>query len=89
MGMKVVNNPSEAVFATFTEVLSTAGKVGLDGVAGQGQARCNNDMDCAHEYMVTSRKGKNKQEAPNASHRFIPSTPRGDHRCSYCDKMTA
>ena len=39
MGMKAVNNLSEAVFATFTEALSTAGRVGLDGAAGQGQAR--------------------------------------------------
>ncbi len=44
MGMKAVNNPSEAVFATFTEALSTAGRVGLDGAAGQGQTRYNNDM---------------------------------------------
>ena len=44
MGMKAVNDPSEAVFATFTEALSTAGRVGLDGAAGQGQARYNNDM---------------------------------------------
>ena len=44
MGMKAVNDPSEAVFTTFTEELSTAGRVGLDGAAGQGQARYNNDM---------------------------------------------
>ena len=63
MGMKAVNDPSEAVFATFTEALSTGGRVGLDGAAGQGQARYNNDMGHAHEYMVTGRKGKDK---PNA-----------------------
>jgi hypothetical protein len=63
MGMKAVNDPSEAVFATFTEALSTGGRVGLDGAAGQGQARHNNDMGRAHEYMVTGRKGKDK---PNA-----------------------
>ncbi len=34
--MKAVNDPSEAVFATFTKALSTAGRVGLDGAAGQG-----------------------------------------------------
>ena len=44
MGMKALNNPLEAVFATFAEALSTAGRVGLDGAAGQGQARYNNDM---------------------------------------------
>jgi hypothetical protein len=63
MGIKVVNDPSEVVFATFTEALSTGGRVGLDGAAGQGQARYNNDMGHAHEYMVTGRKGKDK---PNA-----------------------
>ena len=66
MGLKAVNDPSEAVFATFTEALSTGGRVGLDGAAGQGQARYNNDMGRAHEYMVTGRKGANKSEAPNA-----------------------
>jgi hypothetical protein len=58
MGMKVVDDPSEAVFATFTKALSTAGRVGLDGAAGQGQARYNNDMGRAHESMLTGRKGK-------------------------------
>ena len=58
MGMKAVNDPSEAVFATFTEALSTAGRVGLDGAAGQGQARYNNDMGRAHESMVSGRRGK-------------------------------
>ena len=66
MGLKAVNDPSEDVFATFTKALSTAGQVGLDGSAGQGQARYNNDMGRAHEYMVTGRKGANKLEAPNA-----------------------
>jgi len=66
MGLKAVNDPSKAVFATFTEALSTAGRVGLDGAAGQGQARYNNVMGRAHEYMVTGRKGANKSEAPNA-----------------------
>jgi hypothetical protein len=63
MGMKAVNDPSEAVFATFTEVLSTAGRVGLDGAAGQGQARYNNDMGRAHKSMVSGRRGK--EHAPN------------------------
>jgi hypothetical protein len=53
--MKMVNDPSKAVFATFTKALSTSGRVGLDGAAGQGQTRYNNDMGCAHEYMVTGR----------------------------------
>jgi hypothetical protein len=60
MGLKAVNDPSESVFSTFTEALSTAGRVGLDGAAGQGQARYNNDMGRAHEYMVTGREGKGK-----------------------------
>jgi hypothetical protein len=34
MGMKAVNDPSEAMFATFTEALSTGSRVGLDGAAG-------------------------------------------------------
>jgi hypothetical protein len=63
MGMKAVNDPLEAVFATFMEALSTAGRVGLDGAAGQGQARYNNDMGQAHESMVSGRRGK---EEPNA-----------------------
>jgi len=62
MGLKAVNDPSESVFSTFTEALSTAGRVGLDGAAGQGQARYNNDMGWAHEYMVTGRKGKGEGE---------------------------
>jgi hypothetical protein len=66
MGMKAVNDPSEAVFATFTKALSTAGRVGLDGAAGQGQARYNNDMGRAHEYMVTGRKSAMKPETPHA-----------------------
>ena len=37
--------------------------MGLDGAAGQGQARYNNDMGQAHESMVSGRRGK---EAPNA-----------------------
>jgi hypothetical protein len=65
-GMKAVNDPSEAVFAAFTKALFTAGRVGLDGAAGQVQARYNNDMGRAHEYMVTGWKGANKLEAPNA-----------------------
>ena len=66
MGMKAMNDPSEAVFATFTEALSTAGQVGLNGAAGQGQARYNNGMGRAHEYIVTGRKVKNKPDAPSA-----------------------
>ncbi len=62
MGLKAVNDPLESVFSTFTEALSTAGRVGLDGAAGQGQARFNNDMGRAHEYMVTGRKRKGKGE---------------------------
>jgi hypothetical protein len=58
MGMKAVNDPSEDVFDTFTEALSTAGRVGLNGAAGQGQARYNNDMGRAHKYMVSGSKGK-------------------------------
>ena len=58
MGLKGVNDLSESVFSTFTEALSTAGRVGLDGAAGQGQARYNNDMGWAHKYMVTCREGK-------------------------------
>ncbi len=46
------------------EALSTAGRVGLDGAAGQGQARYNNDMGRAHESMVSGRRGK--EQAPNA-----------------------
>ncbi len=46
--------------------MSTAGRVGLDGAAGQGQARYNNDMGRAHEYMGTGKKVKNKPDAPNA-----------------------
>ncbi len=59
-----MNNPSEAVFATFTEALSTAGRVGLNGAAGQGQARYNNDMCRAHKSMVSGRRGK--EQASNA-----------------------
>ena len=62
MGLKAVNDPSESVFSTFTEALSTAGRVGLDGAAGQGQARYNNDMGRSHEYMVTGRRGKGEGE---------------------------
>jgi hypothetical protein len=54
------------VFATFTNALSTAGQVGLNGSAGQGQARYNNNMSCVHEYVVTGRKGKTKNDTPSA-----------------------
>ena len=64
MGMKAVNDPLEEVFATFMEALSTAGRVGLDGAAGQGQARYNNDMGRAHKSMVSGRRGK--EQDPNA-----------------------
>ncbi len=43
-GLKAVNDPAKSVFATITEALSTGGQVGLDGAAGQGQARYNKDM---------------------------------------------
>ena len=70
MGMKAVNDPSEAVFATFTEALSTGGRVGLDGAAGQGQARYNKDMGRAHEHMVTGRKGKDKPNVIGLFHQL-------------------
>ena len=38
MGLKAVNDPAKSVFALFTKALSTSGRVGLDGVAVQGQA---------------------------------------------------
>ena len=62
LGLKALHDPSKSVFSTFTEALSTAGRVGLDGAARQGQERFNNDMGCAHEYMVTGRKRKGKRE---------------------------
>ena len=63
--MKAVNDPLEAVFATFPEaLLSTAGRVGLDGAAGQGQARYNNDFGRAHESMVSGRRCK--EQGPDA-----------------------
>jgi hypothetical protein len=66
-GMKEVNDPSKAVCATFTETLSTAGRVGLDSAAGQGQARYNkNDMGHVHEYLVTGRKNKEKSDTLSA-----------------------
>ena len=43
--MKAINDLlSEVVVPTFTEALITAGGVGLNGAAGQGQARYYNDM---------------------------------------------
>jgi hypothetical protein len=38
MGLKAVNDPAKSVLATFIKDLSTSGRVGLDGVAVQGQA---------------------------------------------------
>jgi hypothetical protein len=60
MGSKALNDPAKSVFATFTKALSTGGQVGLDGAAGQGQARYNNDMDCNQAKMVMGRKSKSK-----------------------------
>ena len=54
------------MFATFTNALSTAGQVGLNGSAGQGQARYNNNMSHVHEYLVTGSKGKTKNDTPSA-----------------------
>ena len=71
MGLKAVNDPAESVFATFTESLSTGGRVGLDGAAGQGQARYNNDMGRGQAAMVTGRKSEcknNKSDVMGAFH---------------------
>ena len=89
MGLKAVNDPLESVFSTFTEALSTVGRVGLDGAAGQDQARFNNDMGRAHEYMVTGRKRKGRKGGRQSSNWFIPSTARGVDQFPYCDGSKA
>ena len=45
IGDRATNNPSESEFATFTEVLTTGGRIGLDLASGIGQTRYNNDLD--------------------------------------------
>ncbi len=66
MGSKTVNDPVEYVFATVTKAYSTSGQVGLDGAAGHGQERYNNNMGCDQAKMVTGRKSKTKTKTNNA-----------------------
>jgi hypothetical protein len=58
LGMRANNDPSEGIFATFTDVLCNSGRISIDSAAGIGQARYNKDLDCKHGCFVTRGKGK-------------------------------
>jgi hypothetical protein len=58
IGMRATNDPSECKFATFTKVLATGGRIGLDLASGIGQARYNNDFGRAQEEYVTGWRSK-------------------------------
>ena len=58
IGMRATNDQSESEFATFTEVLATGGRIGLDLASGIGQTRYNNDFGCAQEEYVTGWRSK-------------------------------
>jgi hypothetical protein len=56
-GMQANNDPSEGMFATFTDKLCNGGRINLASAAGIGQARYNHDYYCGHEDLVG--KGSN------------------------------
>ena len=58
IGMRATNDPSESEFATFTEVLTTGGRIGLDLASGIGQTRYNNDFGRGQEEYVTGQRSK-------------------------------
>ena len=58
IGNCATNDPSESEFATFTEVLTTGGRIGLDLASGIGQTRYNNDFGRGQEEYVTGRRSK-------------------------------
>jgi hypothetical protein len=58
IGNRATNNPLESEFATFTEVLTTGGRIGLDLASGIGQTRYNNDFGRCQEEYVTGRRSK-------------------------------
>ena len=53
-----MHDPSESEFSTFTEVLPTGGRIGLDLASGFGQTRYNNDFGCGQEEYVAGRRSK-------------------------------
>jgi hypothetical protein len=53
-----MHNPSESEFATFTEVLATGGRIGLDLASGIGQTHYSNDFGRGQEEYVTSWRSK-------------------------------
>ena len=60
-GMQANNDPSEGMFATFTDKLCNGGRINLASAAGIGQAQYNHDYYCGHEDLV----GKGKQHKNN------------------------
>jgi hypothetical protein len=60
-GMRASNDPSEGMFATFTDVLCNGGRISLASAAGIGQARYNHDYYRGHELLVGN---KTKRDDP-------------------------
>jgi hypothetical protein len=58
IGMCATSDPSESEFATFTEVLTTGGRIGLDLASGIGKTHYNNDFGRGQEEYVTGRRSK-------------------------------
>jgi hypothetical protein len=58
IGLRATNDPSEGMFATFTDILVNGGRIDLSSAAGLGQSRYNGDFARGHELLVTGRKSR-------------------------------
>ena len=63
LGMRANNDPSEGIFATFTDVLCNSGRISIDSAAAIGQARYNKDLYRNHGCYVSGKKGRGNDES--------------------------
>ena len=56
LGMRANNDPSEGMFATFTDILCSGGRISLSSASAIGQMRYNKDMVRCHERFVTGKR---------------------------------
>ena len=63
LGMRANNDPSEGIFATFTDVLCNSGQILIDSASAIGQARYNKDLYCNHGCYVSGKKGRGNDES--------------------------
>ena len=66
IGNCATTDPLESEFATFTEVLTTGGRIGLDLASGIGQTRYNNDFGRGQEEYVTCWRSKTAPSVKSA-----------------------